>query len=166
VVRPVTYAKPARAMVRVAVAGSLFHTVPSPNPTPMNPPNPPATVLLVDDEEPLRELFADALQPDFQTNMAGSVKEAEALMKERTYKVVVSDHNMPGGDGLSFLARVRKKYPATVRLLVTNHLESRFLPGLSEAEPFRYLLKPISVPDLRKAVRDATALYDQGAATR
>lgn len=131
----------------------------------MNPPNPQATVLLVDDEETLRELFADALQPDFQTDRAGSVKEAEALMKERTYKVVVSDHNMPGGDGLSFLARVRKKYPATVRLLVTNHLESRFLPSLSEAEPFRYLLKPISVPDLRKAVRDATAHYDQGAAT-
>ncbi|MDI1250976.1 MAG: response regulator [Lacunisphaera sp.] len=133
----------------------------------MNPPvDPHATVLLVDDEETLRELFSDALQPDFQTDRAGSVKEAEALLKERTYKVVVSDHNMPGGDGLSFLARVRKKYPATVRLLVTNHLESRFLPSLSEAEPFRYLLKPISVPDLRKAVRDATALYDQGAAAR
>jgi DNA-binding NtrC family response regulator len=151
-------------MVWIAVAIGLFHTSPSLSPNPMNPPPPPATVLLVDDEESLRELFADALQPDFQTDRAGSVKEAEALMKDRTYKVVVSDHNMPGGDGLSFLARVRKKYPATVRLLVTNHLESRFLPSLSEAEPFRYLLKPVSVSDLRKAVRDATKFHDEGPA--
>ncbi len=130
----------------------------------MTPPNPQATVLLVDDEENLLSLYAEALQPDFQSDMANSVKAAETLMKDRTYKVVVSDHNMPGGDGLSFLARIRKKYPATVRLLVTNHLESRFLPSLSQAEPYRYLLKPVSVSDLRKAVKDATKLYDQSAA--
>ena len=127
----------------------------------MNPPDSPATVLLVDDERNLLELFSEALRPQFQSDLASSVKEAEALLKVRQYKVVVSDLSMPGGDGLSFLARVRKHHPDTVRLLVTSYLDSKLMKSLSEAEPYRYMLKPVSVTQLLKAVQDATAHHDQ-----
>lgn len=127
----------------------------------MDPSNPQATVLLVDDDKGLLTVFAEALLPLFQSDVAGSAKEAEALMKTRNYKVVVSDLSMPGGDGLSFLARVRKQYPATVRLLLTSYLDSKFMGRLGEAEPYRYLMKPISIPDLLKAVQDASKHHDQ-----
>jgi DNA-binding NtrC family response regulator len=128
----------------------------------MNQADTPATVLLVDDEANLLEVYTEGLLPHFQSDRASSVKEAEALMKTRTYKVVVTDYNMPGGDGLAFLTRVRERYPHTVRLLVTSHMDPRFLTSLRQAEPFRYLLKPVSRPQLLKAVEDATKLHDQG----
>ncbi|MDI1318635.1 MAG: response regulator [bacterium] len=128
----------------------------------MNPPDTPATVLLVDDDKNLLAIFSEALSPDFTSDTASSVKDAEALMNARKYKVVVSDHNMPGGNGLNFLARVRKQHPETIRLLLTSYLDPKLMAGLSEAEPYRYLLKPISIPDLLKAVRDASKHHDQG----
>lgn len=128
----------------------------------MNPPNTQAAILLVDDDKALLAVFSEALLPDFKCDSATSVKDAEAMMKTRKYRVVVSDHNMPGGNGLSFLARIRKLYPDTVRLLLTSYLDSKLMASVSEAEPYRYLLKPISIPDLLKAVRDATKHHDLG----
>ena len=130
----------------------------------MNPPDPQTTVLLVDDEPDLLEVFTEALRPYFQTDRAGSAKEAEALLKIRKYKVIVSDHSMPGGDGLSLLARVRKHHPDTVRLLVTSYLDPKFMASLGQAEPYRYLLKPVSIPQLVKAIQDAVRHHDQNRA--
>ena len=150
-------------MVKVAVTrGALYIIL---NKLPMNPPDTQATVLLVDDDKDLLSLFAEALMPQFQSDRAQSAKEAEALMKLRKYKIVISDHNMPGGNGLNFLARVRKQHPETVRVLLTSYMDPKLMAGVSEAEPYRYLLKPISIPDLLKAVRDATKHHDEGRPT-
>ena len=112
-------------------------------------------ILLVDDEQPLIELYAEALDQLFACDLATSAKEAETLLHKKKYSVIVSDFSMPGGDGLSLLARVRRDYPETGRILITHYLSPELMPRLNEAAPFRYLLKPVSVPELRKAVQDA-----------
>ncbi|MFI5338164.1 MAG: response regulator [Opitutales bacterium] len=124
-------------------------------------------VLLVDDEKPLIELFAEALSPYFDTDLATSAKEAGYLMHKKTYKVVVCDHLMPGGNGLGFLVNAREEYPDTQRILVTGYMKPEMLlRSVNEAALYRYLLKPVSLPELLKTVQEAARLHDQAVAGR
>jgi DNA-binding NtrC family response regulator len=125
------------------------------------------SVLLVDDEKPLLELYAEALSPYFDVAVATSSKEAGFLLHKRVFKVVVSDHLMPGGNGLSFLVDAREEYPEMQRVLVTGYMKPEMLlRSVNEAALYRYLLKPVSLPELIKTVIEAAKLYDQATANR
>ena len=131
------------------------------------PPAPPklGAVLLIDDEKPLLALFAEALSPLFEVTMATSTKEAGYIMHKKSFKVVVCDHLMPGGNGLSFLIDAREEYPNTQRVLVTGYMKPEMLlRSVNEAALYRYLLKPVSLPELIKTVQEAAKLYDQAVA--
>lgn len=124
------------------------------------------SVLIIDDEKSLCQLFAEALGPHFDTDIATSVREAGFLLHKKTYKVIVCDHLMPGGNGLGFLVHVREEYPNTQRILVTGYMKPEMLlRSVNEAALYRYLLKPVSLPELVKTVQEAAAVHDQAVAT-
>ena len=118
-------------------------------------------VLVVDDELPLLEMFAAALSTRFYVTTATSAREAEFILRKKTFKVVVSDHLMPGGNGMSFLVRAREEYPHMQRILVTGYMKPEMLlRSVNEAALFRYLLKPVAVSELVKVVGEAIKLHD------
>jgi two-component system response regulator HupR/HoxA len=124
-------------------------------------------VLLIDDEKALIELFAEALAPYFECVLATSTREAGFILHKKVCKVVVCDHLMPGGNGLGFLVDAREEYPDMQRVLVTGYMKPEMLlRSVNEAALFRYLLKPVSLPDLVKTVQEAARLYDQKVAAR
>ena len=113
-------------------------------------------VLVVDDEAALLEMYKAALSPYFEVTAAGSVKEAEFALHKRSFRVVVADHLMPGGNGLSFLVRVREEHPESVRILVTGYMKPEMLlRAVNEAAVFRYLVKPVELRELIAVVKDA-----------
>lgn len=115
-----------------------------------------AAILLVDDEQTLLEVFSEALRGSFEVKTANSVREAEFLLRKQVFKVVVCDHLMPGGNGMTFLVRAREEYPHMQRLLVTGYMKPEMLiRSVNEAALFRYLLKPVSLSELIKVVQDA-----------
>ncbi len=123
------------------------------------------SVLLVDDEKSLSALYGEALGPLFDVDIATSTREAGFLLNKKTYKVLVCDHLMPGGNGLSFLVHVREEFPNTQRVLVTGYMKPEMLlRSVNEAALYRYLLKPVSLPELVKTVQEAAKLYDQAVA--
>ena len=119
------------------------------------------SVLLVDDEKPLLEVFAAALSPSFDVAMATTAREAEFILHKKAFKVIVADHLMPGGNGMNLLVRVREEYPHTQRILVTGYMKPEMLMrSVNEAALFRYLLKPVSLPELMRVVQDAVKAHD------
>ncbi len=121
-----------------------------------------AAILLIDDEKPLLEVYAAALSPHFEVSKATSTREAEFILRQKKFKVVVTDHLMPGGNGMSFLVRAREEYPDMQRVLVTAYMKPEMLlRSVNEAALFRYLLKPISLGELVKVVQEAVKLHDQ-----
>src|SRR5271167_4100515 len=115
-------------------------------------------VLVVDDEQPILEAFVAALSPHFEVSAAASAREADFALRKKPYKVVVSDHLMPGGNGMSFLVRAREEYPQMQRILVTGYMKPEMLMrSVNEAALFRYLLKPVSLSELIKVVQEAAA---------
>ncbi|MEO6005403.1 MAG: response regulator [Opitutus sp.] len=118
-------------------------------------------VLVIDDEKPLVDVFVAALAPDFEVITAYSVREAEAILHTRAFKVVLADHLMPGGNGMNFLVRCREEYPHMQRVLVTGYMKPELLMrSVNEAALFRYLLKPVSLPELVKVVQEAAKAHD------
>lgn len=123
-------------------------------------------VLLVDDERPLLSLYAEALAPHFDVVGVSSTRDAAFQMHKRSFKVVIADHLMPGGNGLSFLVHAREEYPNTQRVLVTGYMKPEMLlRSVNEAALYRYLLKPVSLVELVKTVQEAARLYDQATAS-
>ena len=120
-----------------------------------------AAILVVDDERPILDMFSQALEPFFEVVTATSAREAEFAMRKRVFKVVVADHLMPGGNGMSFLVRCREEYPHTQRVLVTGYMKPEMLlRSVNEAALYRYLLKPVQMTDLVRIVQDAVRAYD------
>ena len=133
----------------------------------MNTPSPAASsnlgaILLIDDEQSLLALYAEALSPFFEVAMAPSAREANFSLHTKSFKVAVCDHLMPGGNGLSFLVDAREEYPHMQRVLVTGYMKPEMLlRSVNEAALYRYLLKPVSLADLVKTVREAAKVHDQ-----
>ncbi len=122
-------------------------------------------VLVVDDEQPLLDVFAAALSPYFDVTTATSTREAEFILHKTAFKVVIADHLMPGGNGMSFLVRAREEYPHMQRILVTGYMKPEMLlRSVNEAALFRYLLKPVAITELVRIVSDAAKVHDQSAA--
>jgi DNA-binding NtrC family response regulator len=118
-------------------------------------------VLLVDDEKPLLDVFSAALSPLFDIVLATSTREADFILRKRAFHVVVADHLMPGGNGMSFLVRSREEFPHMQRILVTGYMKPEMLlRSVNEASLFRYLLKPVAMPELVKVVQEAVRAHD------
>jgi DNA-binding NtrC family response regulator len=105
---------------------------------------------------PILQAFVAALSPYFDVVSATSARDADFILRKRQFKVVISDHLMPGGNGMSFLVRAREEYPQMQRILVTGYMKPEMLiRSVNEAALFRYLLKPVSLSELIKVVQDA-----------
>jgi DNA-binding NtrC family response regulator len=114
------------------------------------------SILIVDDETPILEAFSAALSPHFDVASATSAREADFMLRKKAFKVVISDHLMPGGNGMSFLVRAREEYPEMQRILVTGYMKPEMLiRSVNEAALFRYLLKPVALTELVKVVHEA-----------
>jgi len=125
-------------------------------PADSNPPAAKDSILIVDDEVPILQAFVAALSPYFDVVSATSARDADFILRRRQFKVVISDHLMPGGNGMSFLVRAREEYPQMQRILVTGYMKPEMLiRSVNEAALFRYLLKPVSLSELIKVVQDA-----------
>lgn len=121
-------------------------------------------ILVVDDERPILDMFSAALETQFDVVTATSAREAEFALRKKTFKVVVADHLMPGGNGMSFLVRCREEYPHMQRVLVTGYMKPEMLlRSVNEAALYRYLLKPVQMTDLLRIVQDAVRAHDVAA---
>lgn len=84
----------------------------------------PFKFLIVDDEPDLRELLVLILGSQFRAQFfeAGSATEAIKLLESESLKmdIVVSDFNMPKGNGATLAKFVREKMPLTPFLLITS----------------------------------------------
>jgi DNA-binding NtrC family response regulator len=123
-------------------------------------------VLIIDDEKTILEVFSAALSPRFDVTTALSAREAEFILHKKSFKVVIADHLMPGGNGMSFLVRAREEFPHMQRILVTGYMKPEMLMrSVNEAALFRYLLKPVELDELLQVVADAAKAHDISVAT-
>jgi len=75
-----------------------------------------ARALVVDDEPELAEVLADMLKAGgYATDVATTAAEAQRLVAQVSYDVILSDLRMPGMDGPAFFAWLEAEWPALAR---------------------------------------------------
>ncbi len=112
-----------------------------------------AKVLIVDDEELVRELYGAWLEEEgYEVVTAGSVGEALQILQTWQPDTVVSDIRMAQQTGIDLLARVRQEDPDLPVILVTG------VPAVESAiealrlQAYDYLIKPVTERALRRVV--------------
>lgn len=120
-----------------------------------------AKVLIVDDDQSLREALARRLRDKFQILLAESGEEGlRTIDRQGPVAVVVSDLKMPGMDGVAFLDRVGRISPDTVRMILTGNADlEAAIRAVNEGHVFRFITKPSSPEDLERALRDGIKQY-------
>ena len=115
------------------------------------------SILVVDDQELLRDILKDALQREsYQVFCAASAEEAQAILSQQPVDVIISDDRMPGISGTELLAMVRKMYPETIRIMLTGYarLDSA-LQAINNGEVYRFFTKPPNLIELTVTIRQA-----------
>ncbi|WP_176058353.1 hybrid sensor histidine kinase/response regulator [Paraburkholderia sp. BCC1876] len=125
-------------------------------------PQPPFSILFVDDDELSRNHFARAIRADYNVHVAGSAEEAMAVLDRHGAEiaVLVTDFRMPGRDGDDLLRHVAHEYPQIVRILVTAYADKDLLlKTVNTGEIFRILEKPLRTEKVREVLQLAMMRY-------
>src|SRR3954471_8123723 len=78
-------------------------------------------VLVVDDELRIRNMLSKALKEmGFCAPLAASAEAASRELAHRTFDILILDLNLPGMDGMEFLASIRKRHPDIQVIILTG----------------------------------------------
>jgi len=112
-------------------------------------------VLLVDDDETIRDTLYELLSEYYVCQTAETAEKAFARLKADEYDVVLTDISMPGLSGLELLGHVRQKFPDTPVIIISGIGDQEHAQGLIRLGAFDFLLKPFSLDVVEKSVRRA-----------
>ncbi|GGD66120.1 response regulator transcription factor [Paenibacillus nasutitermitis] len=102
------------------------------------------TILIVDDEQPLREELRLFPWPEYGAELVGEAENgAEALQMCGGMQpdVVITDVTMPVMDGLELCRKIRSMYPLTQIVLLTCHSEFEYVREALKLGALDYLIK-------------------------
>lgn len=79
-------------------------------------------VLLVEDDAVIGELVHDVLARDMGCKVTSveNIAGARKVLAKESFELVISDINLPDGDGLGLLPSVRKHHPAATTIVITG----------------------------------------------
>ncbi|WP_054023830.1 response regulator [Bacillus sp. FJAT-28004] len=92
---------------------------------------------------------------------AFNVRQAKEVFQRHPVDILLCDIEMPQGSGLELLAWVNEHYPQTETVFVTSHADFRYAKEAIELGSLDYLLKPVLVSDLERAIGKATGKIHQ-----
>jgi len=113
-------------------------------------------ILIVDDNEVFRLPLQRALEAaGFEVIAVPSPEDALDALDRRTVDLLLTDHRLPGIDGVQLLTRIKATHPAVAAIVMTAYgtIESAVEARRHGADD--YLLKPFEVPDLLRALHRA-----------
>ena len=127
-------------------------------------------ILIVEDDRALSQGIHLALdQAGRQFTQCHTLREAEEALAAHQPQLVILDLNLPDGNGLDLLSRLRDRSALPVLILTANDLEMDQVTGL-ELGADDYVTKPFSTQELvarvRSQLRRYTRLGDVNASAR
>jgi two-component system NtrC family response regulator len=114
-----------------------------------------ATILIVDDDEALREGLAETVSDlGYRPLLAAAGREALALLASERVDAVLLDLRMPGGlDGIEVLRRIRARADAPPVVVLTAFASAENTIEAMRLGAFDHLTKPIGRTELHSLLR-------------
>lgn len=116
-------------------------------------------VLVVDDDEDVREALTDALESE-GLHVAGAAADGPSavFMADRLVpRVVLMDVRMPGMSGLDAVRLIKAHHPEIQVVVLSANVDPALKESASEAGAVAYLEKGIETALIADAIREAAA---------
>ncbi|MBI4638573.1 MAG: response regulator [Candidatus Rokubacteria bacterium] len=114
-------------------------------------------VLIVDDNEVIREILREFLSPAYHVDTAAHAAQALTVLIQRPPDVILLDVRMPGVDGLSLLRMLRQTGVATPVIIITGYNSTEVAEEARTNGADAYLPKPFDLRHLDRLIVDALA---------
>ncbi|MCV6600527.1 MAG: response regulator [Cohaesibacter sp.] len=113
-------------------------------------------VLFVDDDTNLLSAAKRLLRKEIDLYIAASGEEAlHSLEKNGPFSVLVSDQNMPSMKGVTLLGEASKRWPSTVRIMLTgNDDQETAISAVNDGHVYRFVRKPCQPANLLAAIKE------------
>lgn len=127
---------------------------------------PQSDVLVVDDEDDLRELLElSLLRMGLGVETAANLAEARHLLTEKSFRLCLTDMRLPDGDGLDLVRHIGEAHKEVAVAVITAHGSVETAIRAMKCGAFDFITKPLELKGLRDLVLSALASGTPVAAT-
>ncbi len=118
-------------------------------------------ILCVDDEQnvlnALRRLFLDE---EYEIHTANSGDDGLRVQERENAQIIISDYRMPSMNGVEFLQEVNKRWPDTVRIVLSGYADTAaIVDAINEGQIYKFIAKPWNDNELKVAIANAIERY-------
>lgn len=118
------------------------------------------SILVVDDEEAVRELLVRLLQSEgHRVRTVGSAREAHAALKESPVSLLITDVKLPDQDGIALLQQACERDSRMIGLVMTGYGTVDLAIQAMKAGAVEFLMKPFENEVLQLTVNRLLELY-------
>lgn len=117
------------------------------------------SILVVDDEISMREFLEMLLAKEgYRVSLAKNGKQAVALIKKKTYDLVLTDIRLGDITGLDVLRAVKKENPRTVVIMISAYSTTEIAVEAMNEGAYDFVPKPFDNHELRSTISKALEL--------
>jgi two-component system nitrogen regulation response regulator GlnG len=114
-------------------------------------------IWVLDDDKSIRWVFEKALgKENLPYKTFSNTNEAINQFNHETPSVIVSDIRMPGESGLTFLTKVKTKFPQIPIIIMTAYSDLDTAVSAFKSGAFEYIAKPFDIDKVVEIIRQAT----------
>ena len=118
-------------------------------------------VLVVDDEESIRELLTKTLAlAEYEAQAVSDGKAGLELLRREPWDLLIADLRMPEMDGLSLIREARRLHPRLPVIIITGYSSESSAIQAVNLGVVGYLVKPFRIPHVLSAVAKALGEQD------
>jgi len=116
-------------------------------------------ILIVDDEEDIRELLElSLLRMGLGADTAGSIADARSMLEGANYRLCLTDMRLPDGDGLDLVDYIQHHRPNLPVAVITAYGSIETAIRALKLGAFDFVTKPIELQVLRGLIQHALML--------
>jgi DNA-binding NtrC family response regulator len=123
---------------------------------PLRPEIPAMTLLVVDDEQVIRDMCTEVgKQLAMKTLAVATAEEATELLEYAPIDILLTDLHLPGASGLALLKRVHDVYPDVARMVLTQYGTIDSPVEVTRLGAVDYVTKPFLIEELKARLERA-----------
>jgi len=121
------------------------------------------SILVVDDEPPVRNLLTAVLSPLFECTSVASAGEAIGMLESSAFHLALVDPGLPGMSGIALCRLIVNRFPGTTVIVISGDNDDQSIAEAMTAGAWDYLTKPFNLANLVSLVKRALESNRPGA---
>jgi len=119
-------------------------------------------ILIVDDEEIMRDLFTDILQDEgYNVTTVNNGLQAQEIAKTAFFDIAFVDVHMPVMDGIKTLHSLRELSPKTV-IVMTDSMPGYMVEEAKKEGAVTCIRKPFDIKEIRSVISEVMERSENG----